>query len=562
MKFSEMSYKRVEFEPFKAEFDKVLASFEAAKDKEAALSALKSFYSLCDCFYSMANLCYIRYTMDTADEYYSAEHGYYDENGPRFSQLFDRMSAALLSSPLKGEIEGAFGSLLFKNLELEHRAMDEKIVGDMAEENRLDSEYTKLIASGLVEFDGKTMNLSQLGYYMDSPDRGVRKAAYQTFSLLLRSHATELDRIYDDLVKVRTREAAKLGFKNFVELGYLRMTRNCFDAGDVKRFRESVKSEIVPLTAELSERQRRRLGYDKLYYYDVKTLFADGNPRPSGTPKEILEKGGEMFRALSPETGKFMDFMLESELFDVEPRKGKATGGYTEMIPDYKAPFVFINDNGTSEDVNTLAHECGHAFQFYQSKDIYPPVLSEPTYETAEVHSMSMEFLTWPWMELFFGGRADKYRYKHIVEALYFLPYGCMVDEFQHIVYENPSLTPKERNDAWRELERTYQPQLDYGDDPYFGQGTRWQRQHHIYERPFYYIDYCLAQTCALEFFALAQSDRGSAMAKYQKLCTLGGTGTFVDLIEGVGLMSPFEPGCLKSVAKAAKSWIDGVDGE
>lgn len=560
MKFHDMPYKRVDYDTYRADFEQALNTFAKAGSAAAQLEAAKAIFKLRDTLGTMSSLCFIRHTVDTTDAFYAAENDYYDETNPKFDELNNRFYKALDTSPYRVELEKALGSLLFQNIDIALRSFDEKIMGDMAEENRLCSSYQKLIASAQIEFDGKTLNLSQLGAYFESPDRAVRKAAMAKRSEFFLAHQDELDTIYDQLVHVRDKQAKALGFANYTPLGYLRMTRNSYTREQVEAFRHLVKTEIVPIATELRQKQKERLGLDPLYFYDESLQFANGNPRPQGTPEKIFQNGLKMYQELSSETGQFFDFMLQSELFDALGRKGKAAGGYCTELADYKAPFIFANFNGTFDDISTLTHEAGHAFQFYMSRDNFPPEYRSPTLESCEIHSMSMEFFTWPWINLFFGENADRYRYMHLGGALLFLPYGCAVDEFQHIVYDHPDMTPDERKAAWLKLEETYQPGIQYDGDPFFGKGGRWQRQSHIYERPFYYIDYCLAQTCALEFWALMQKDRVAAWQKYLTLCKLGGKDTFTGLLGQVGLETPFDPACLKTVANAAKAFIDGFD--
>lgn len=560
MKFAQMAYHRMEIDAYTRDFERMLAAFTGADSAAGQLRAVREFFRLRDRFATMYNLSYIRHTVDTRDAFYSAENDYYDENMPRFDALEDRFHRELTASRFRAELERELGTLMFRNAEIDKRAFDPKIMDDMAEENRLCSRYQKLIASARIPFDGKTLNVSQLGFYMTSADRDVRRRAYAARTGFFLPHGEELDEIYDKLVKCRTRQAQKLGYRDFVELGYLRRRRNCYGAEDVAKFREMVREHIVPLTRHLAEERRRRLGVERLAFYDEGTFFPHGNPRPQGTPEEIFANGRKMYRELSPQTGEFFDFMLENGLFDVLGRAGKAAGGYCTEIADYKSPFIFANFNGTTDDINTLTHEAGHAFQYYMSRDIYPTEYVSPTLDACEIHSMSMEFFTWPWMELFFGGKADQYRYMHLDGALTFLPYGCAVDEFQHIVYSNPELTPDGRKEAWKGLEEKYLPRVDYEGDRFFGAGCRWQRQLHIYEEPFYYIDYCLAQTCALEFWAMARKDRPDAWRRYVQLCSLGGKDTLTGLIARVGLQSPFAPGCLQTVADAAGKWLADFD--
>lgn len=560
MKFGEMPYRRMTVEDFKTSFDKMMREFSAAADAEGQLKAVRAFFHLQDDLSTMENLAYIRHTVNTEDPFYADEMEYIGKNEPKFESLKTVFRRALLASPHRAALEKKLGGLYFKNAEIALRAFDDKIMDDMAEENRLELQYQKLIAAAQVEFEGKTLNLSQLGYYQSGADRALRKKAYDTYTGYLEAHAEELDDLYGRLVRSRDAQAKKLGYKNFIELGYLRMNRNSYGPGDVKAFRSLVREKLVPVTQKIAARQKARLGVDSLLFYDSGVYFREGNPEPVGTPEQIFANGLRMYRELSPQTGDFFRFMLDRDLFDALAKKGKASGGYCEDIPNYRSPFIFANFNGSFDDIGTLTHEVGHAFQSYLSRDFEVPDYRVPTMESAEIDSMSMEFFTWPWMELFFGKNADRYRYMHLSGTLMFIPYGCTVDEFQHIVYENPGLSPKERKNAWRELERQYQPHLDYGDNRFYGGGGKWQRQQHIYLNPFYYIDYCLAQTCALEFWAQMRQNRPEAWERYVALCRLGGSETFTGLLGKVGLDSPFRPGCLETVSAAAERFLDGFD--
>lgn len=417
-------------------------------------------------------------------------------------------------------------------------------------------EYDRLIAGAKLEFDGKELNLSLMRPYLIHQDRNVRAAAWKKYSAFFEANADKLDEIYDRLVKNRTAQAKMMGYDNYLQLGYYRMGRNCYGREEVEAYREQVKKDFVPFAEELHERRRKRLGLEKLSYIDSSVYFSDGNPAPFGTPEEILAAGQRMYGELSPETKEFMDFMMENELFDVLGRKTKKAGGYMTYIPDYRSPFVFANFNGTSGDVDVITHECGHAFQGYLSGMDPIREHADIGMETAEIHSMSMEFFTQGWMESFFGDQAEKYIEMHLEDSAAFIPYGCMVDEFQHIVYENPDMTPEERHAAWLELERVYRPHMDYGEDSFFSKGGFWQKQSHIYDVPLYYIDYCLAQTCALQYKVKMDEDFKGAWESYLKLCKLSAGDFYTNMIKEVGLDSPFEPGCMKNIVEKLEKYV------
>ena len=447
---------------------------------------------------------------------------------------------------------------MFKNLEIAARSFSPAIVELMQEENKLVSEYQNLYASATVEFDGKTMPLPLLGPYKQDPDRAVRKAAYEADAKFFDSHREELDTLYDKLVKVRDAQAKKMGLHNYIPLGYDRMGRNCYTAKDVAAFRDQIAEDMVPIVAKVKEAQRRRIGVEKLAFYDEPISFADGNAVPEGTPDEILAAGKKMYQELSPETAEFIDFMFENELFDVLARDGKAPGGYCTEIADYKSPFIFSNFNATAGDVDVLTHEAGHAFEAYRAfKQELPSLLHSPTIEACECHSMSMEFLTAPWHHLFFGKQTDKYELGHCEDALVFIPYGCMVDEFQHKVYENPEMTPEQRNELWLSLEKKYRPWIDFDNLPFYSRGGGWQRQLHIYEVPLYYIDYCMAQTVAFQFWNLSRENYAEAWKRYMTFVDKAGTATFAELVESAGLKVPYHAGCIKEIGESISRWLE-----
>lgn len=550
MKFKDMPYERINMESAEKEFKQIMEEFKAAKSGEEQFAVHQKYYKLRNKLYTSATIAHIRHDIDTMDEFYSKEQDYIDEISPALDNLEIAYTKLVFESPYRTYLEEKIGPVAFKNMELSQKAMDEKLIPLKQEENALRTEYNKLIANIKIDWEGETLNLSLLSPYMHNEDRQIRQKAWNKVSEALAEKEEKLDEIYDKLVKNRTAQAKKMGYENFVELGYYRMNRNCYDKAAVENFRNQVKTYFVPFAEKLHDRRRQRLGLEKLSYIDEGVYFKNGNPAPIGTPEEIMASGQKMYAELSPETKEFFDRMMEDELFDVLGRKTKKAGGYMTQLAEYKVPFIFANFNKTDHDVNVITHECGHAFQGYLS--MQDPILEhqEITMETAEIHSMSMEFFTEPWMELFFGDRAEDYRAMHLEDAAAFIPYGCMVDEFQHIVYENPDMTPAERNAAWAKLEQEYKPHLDYNGDPFFSAGRYWQRQQHIYNAPFYYIDYCIAQTCAFQYKVKMDEDYKAAWESYLKLCKLSASDFFTGLVKQVGLDNPFEDGCLKGMVE------------
>ena len=558
MKFSEMPYVRPDMQAAFKEMDGLTARVKSAASAGEVLAAYKEMDALMSKVDTPLSIASIRHTVNTTDQFYAGEDEFINEQYPLIAEKTQAFSRAVYDSPFREELVKEMGSLLFKNIELDLKSFSPEIIPLMQEENKLCTEYQKLYASARLEFMGKTVTIAQLGPYKQDPDRAVRKAAIEAEGSFFDQHQAELDEIYDKLVKNRTEQAKKLGFDNYVPLGFLRMGRNCYSPEDLASFRSQVVRDLVPLCVKVKERQTARLGIDHFMFYDDAIKFKDGSAKPQGTPDEIMAAGKKMYHELSKETGEFIDLMIDNELFDVIATEGKAPGGYCTSLPEYKYPFIFSNFNGTSGDVDVLTHEAGHAFASYiASRMIDIAANRHPTMEGAETHSMSMEFLTAPWHHLFFGPMTDKYELSHAEDALTFIPYGCLVDHFQYEVYSHPEMTPKERNETWARLEKLYRPYIDFEGVPFYGRGAGWQRQTHIYQSPFYYIDYCLAQVMSLQFFALSLKDREEAWDKYMAFVKLGGTKTFIDLAHAVDMRSPIDEGCVKDVCTATFEWTE-----
>jgi len=557
MKFKDFKYERPDFRTQKENFVVLLSQFDDAIDAEHQLEVFGRINKERSYVITMQTLASLRHTIDTRDEFYDAENTYWDKTGPFYQELQSMLYDAVLESPFRAELEAKFGAQFFKLVECEKKAFSPDIVPDLQEENRLVSEYNKLLASAKIPFQGEEYTLSGLGKFAQDKDRSVREAAQVARYGFFTEHEATLDDIYDQLVKVRAEIAKKLGLNNFIELGYLRMQRTDYNPADVANFRQQVRDVIVPVASEVYEKQRLRLGLSKLRYFDLQFEYENGNAMPHGEPDWILEQGLKMYDELSPETKEFFNMMVETDLLDLVNKEGKQPGGYCTYINDYKVPFIFSNFNGTAADIDVLTHEVGHAFQVYLSRHLELPELAFPTYDACEIHSMSMEFFCWPWMELFFKEDVDKYKYSHLAGAITFIPYGVLVDDFQHFVYDNPTATKEERKAEWRRLEQQYLPHKDYEGCDYLERGGWWHQQGHIFGSPFYYIDYTLAQICALQFWKRMNSDDKTAWTDYLALCDVGGSKSFVELVKLANLKSPFEDGCVASVIADIKAWLD-----
>ncbi|PHR99766.1 MAG: peptidase M3 [Blastopirellula sp.] len=529
---------------------------ENSPDEVRAASAIRDWDILRREIQTWANLTEVRFDQDTTNADFKAALEYRDELSPKITSLDVQIQKLLVESELREQLEAVYGPQAFALWEKEINSFDPVIEDDLVQESKLSAKYNELLASAEFSFKDETYNLSSITQFTEDADRETR---YETSKLTwgwFAEQQEELDTTYDQMVKLRHGMAKKLGYNNFVELGYQRMARIDYDQHDVERYREEVRTQVVPLCNEIHKLQAGQLRLDKLMFWDQAMFSSQGNPRPQGTYEEQIAAAQAMFDNMGESLGGFFRLMQEKNLMDLKNRPGKAGGGFCTDLGSEDLPFIFANFNGTKGDVEVFSHEMGHAFQCYSSMDqpLYDYVW--PTYESCEIHSMSLEFLTWPEMERFFGDQAEQFRRVHLMGSLLFLPYGVAIDHFQHLVYAEPDASPARRHAMWQEVEALYLADVDYGDLPHVSSGGRWQQKRHIYMSPFYYIDYTLAQCCALQFWVRSRQDFGLAMTDYIELCQRGGTLPFQQLTQSAGLKSPFEPGSLQEVVTHAREYL------
>ena len=560
MKFNDFKYVRPDYDDIKEKYLNLINAFKNSSTADDQYSFFKKINALSKQVETMAQLAHIRNSINTADEFYDKEKDYMDMTTPKFNGLRVEFYKELLNSKFKEELKKKIHPQLFTLAEMEIRTFSDEVIPLMQEENKLISEYDKLIASAKIEYDKKTLNLSQMLPYMESRDRSTRKEAYEKWSSFFEENEGKFDLIYDKLVRVRNQTALKLGFDSYIPLAYLKMGRSDYNSQDVEKFRDHVLNHIVPISNELRKRQAKRIGVDDFKYYDIPLNFTRGNPAPKGNKEWIMDRTKKMYEDLSPETHEFINIMIDRDLFDLETKPNKQAGGYCTFIHDYDSPFIFANFNGTQDDVTVVTHEAGHAFQSYQSRHFDPPEYSFPSSEAAEIHSMSMEFITWPWMESFFEEDIEKFKFFHLADSLCFIPYGATVDEFQHIVYENPHMTPDERKKVWRDIEKKYTPYKNYDNNEFLNKGTYWFKQGHIFAIPFYYIDYTLAQICSYQYWLKSMTDREKAWEDYLKICKIGGSQSFLEILKAGNLESPFKEVTVSLVASKIEDYLNSLD--
>lgn len=540
MRFEDMIYERVTYEEIEERYEALVRELRAAANEADCLAVLKKRYQLYDDM-TPIDLCYVRHDMNVNDPFYAEEQRYYDEIGPKISALSMKFDRELTESPFHSYFEKIMGSLAFSVMKGNLEGFDSKTISLEQEENALTSRYSQLVANGKVNYNGTQVSRGSLGLEQQSSDREVRRNVHDAIAQSWEDQREQLEDIYDSLVKNRDQQAKILGYKDYVELSYLRMNRIGYTPEDVACFREQVKKYVVPIAGVLHENRKRRLGLDHLYSFDGRLFFLNGNPVPLGDDRFCIEMTGKMFGSISRETKEFIDFMLESGLFDVEARDGKNVGGYCTQFQAYRSPFIFANFDGTSENAYIMSHEGGHAFYFYLKRNEEIRERGSYTSEMAETHAMAMEFFAAPHMELLFGERAEDYRRMHLEQAVSRIIYQCQQDEFQQIIYEHPELTRQQRNEVWVRLEQAYYPYREYTEEEKLRIGFRWQQIPHFYYWPFYAIDYALAQVCALEYYQWMDKDPDGAWKSYLAFCNASGNMNFPEAIHAAGLANPFE---------------------
>jgi M3 family oligoendopeptidase len=556
MKYSQYPYKRIDLEKFQKNVTIMINDFKSAESADKQIQIIKKYQQIQKENQTYGSIAHLNFARNTKDSKAVEENKFYDEISPEITAIDNQFTKAIDSSQYKQELLEKFGKHFFNLIDMELKSFDPKLIDLMKEENELSNEYRSLLAGAEIDYKGKTLNLAGLSPYMQDTNRETRKEAFTLLDRFFNKNEEKLDIVFDKLVKIRHKKSQVLNFDNFIPLGYLNMNRSDYGAQEVSEYRKQIVKHIVPLVKKINQKRKDILGYEEMFIYDT-LYFKEGNPKPKGGLDFQVKQAETMYSELSNETKDFFDMMVNEELMDLENRAGKSGGGFCTSFPSLERPYIFANFNGTDHDVTVLTHEAGHAFQCYQSRNQPINRYLWPTYEACEIHSMSMEFLTWDWMHLFFKEDTDKFLFKHLAGSLAFLPYGALVDHFQHWVYENPEASPKERKKQWLELEQIYQPGKNYDDLDFLKDGGFWQKQAHIYEMPFYYIDYTLAQICAFQFWIRMKEDKESAWKDYLELCKAGGSMSFLDLVKLANIKSPFDSKVFEEVANNINDWLE-----
>lgn len=497
-KFSELKYVRPDYEKEKA----VLLKY---KDELAAVSTYQEFRNLwlsmnesLQYMEMLEEIGFIRHMMDTSNEFYQEEMRICNIEDPQIAVYKDACDKVVLSSPYISDFKSEFGEKIITQLKNNSFLSDKQSISLQIAENQLKTEYIKLCSLG---------------------------EANETIS-------NEIDRVYDELIHIRTNLARVLGFQNFIDMAFRKLGRNDYGTKEISAFRSQIHSVITPACNELK----------KYNIYDY--------PVPTGGVKDVVSATKSMFHDISQESGDFFDVIYDHELYDLEVRPNKRSN-YDAccMIPHFKVPFILCNFKGKGGNINTFIHELGHGFAFYtaaRSQKLYEYHRSSGSIN--EVHSKTMEFFAYPYLDRFFGEQKNRYIQKHLAESIFNLPYRCAVDEFEQAVYEDISLTKAQRRELWCETIMKYLPWRGNSKQERIKRGISWHYQSHLFNTPFSYIDYNFAQTSAFEYYGRLKDSYQETWKDYVMLCSKGGSTNYLNLLAVGKLTNPFSAGAIAKI--------------
>ena len=557
-KFKELKFPKPDLEVFLHLYKDATERVEAAKHGDDIIEILFEVDELSRRVTDLLTSTMIRHSMDTTNERYMHDQQWYEENQPSFMKAILDFNDAIYNSPYKDYVKERVGPMYFVKTDIKRKTFCEENIPLQQREFELLGEYDALMATCQEEVLGEPRSFGALQSLFSHEDREVRKTAFQAFAKFLKNNEEQLEKIWDELLKVRNQMGKNLGYDNYIPLAYLERLRLDYTQEDVARFRQQVVDEIVPLCTKLFERQKERLGLDELKFYDERVLFADGNAKPLGDADYLFNETVKMLRDMSPETDEFINFMLEHELIDYETRPDKALREYATILPARKAPFVFYHFDGTPSGLKSFHEGLGYAFAGYKaSRRQHLEEYYASSSDIMEIHAMSMVQFANKYADSFFGEDAQKYVYSVLHNYLSFIPFSVAVDEFQHICYANMDMTPKERTRVWRDLENKYMPWRNYDNDEFMERGGYWYHKPHFFFHPFFYIEYSLATINAMEMYRKYEERPGTAWKEYLELTDLGGSKGYLETLELSKLTPPFLDGAVKNAIQYVKTILE-----
>jgi oligoendopeptidase F len=486
----------------------------------------------------------IKMTCDTENKSLEEAFNYFClEIQPKIQPYADRLNRRLIENPHTQELDPRDYFSYLRSVRKRIELFRESNIPLFAESSVLGQHYGMISGKMTVEMSGQEYTLQQAAKFLESPDRAVREEVYRKIQERRGQDKDSLNHLYSKLIDIRNRIGLNAGFSNFRDFKFEDLGRFDYTKEDCFRFHEAVKEYVVPLVNKINEKKRKKLGLDTLRPWDVEAEPAGIKPlRPFTNGDDLLTKTIACFNRLNPFFGDCLQTMLEMGRFDLESRKGKAPGGYNCPLAETGAPFIFMNASGQMGDLTTMVHEGGHAIHSFLTHPLRLSAFKEYPMEIAEVASMSMELFSMDHWDLFFEDKNDlaRARQHQLERVITIFPWIATIDKFQHWIYENPYHTLEERKEKWLEiLEEFSSKSVDWrGLEEYREYG--WQKQLHLYEVPFYYIEYGIAQLGALGLWMQYKRNKEKALSHYMQALSLGATRTLPELYDAAGLKFNF----------------------
>jgi oligoendopeptidase F len=502
-------------------------------------------------------LLYINMTRRTDDaERKKAYLDFVENVQPRLKEFGFRLDKKIAESPFAGKLDQDRYGVMLRALRADVEIFRDENIPLQTEDTKLGQRFSELSGAMTVQFRGEEKTLPQMAKFLQETDRATREEAWRLICERRYADHDRLDDIFDEMIQVRHQIARNAGFENYRDYIFKAKHRFDYTPADCEAFHLAAETVCVPVMREANRHRAEALGVDPLRPWDL-GVDVRGRPplQPFENAEQLIDGTSTLFHAMNPDLGNLFDRMREGDSLDLESRKGKAPGGYQYHRDRSRQPFIFMNAAGLHRDLETMVHEAGHAFHAMLSEN--DPLLHyrHSPIEFAEVASMGMELLAQPYLDRFYTPEdADRARREHLEDLARMLPWTATIDAFQHWIYTNPTHSREERAAQWNDLERRFGSEVSWeGLEKY--RDTGWQRQLHLFEVPFYYIEYGIAQLGALQLWQIARRDEAKAIEHYRAALTLGGSRPLPDLFNAAGLRFDFSPATMKSL-------MDDVAGE
>jgi len=507
---------------------------------------------------------YVRMTCDTASKEKTELYTYFIAHiEPQIAPISNQLDEKALASPFRSQLTGSAFGIMFRSIEKNAQIFREANVPLFAEMSQESQKYGAIAGAMTVELDGDEVTLQKAADRLQSTNRQEREAAYRKINDRRKTDSDTLNDLYDKLITMRHQVALNADFANFRDYMFVSLGRFDYTKEDCFAFHDAIANEVVPLLNQLATDRKEKLDIDSLRPWDLSVDKLGKAPlKPFATADELLEKTIACFDKLDTFLGDCLRVMQKMNRFDLESRKGKAPGGYNYPMEETGYPFIFMNATSNFRDMITLLHEGGHAVHSVLTKDLELNSFRSFTSEVAELASMSMELITMDYWDIFFPNPDDLKRAKrqHLEQIIETLPWVAIIDKFQHWVYENPKHSLAQRTAEWNKIHHSFSASLIDWEGLQSYKDIVWQKQLHLYEVPFYYVEYGIAQLGALAVWKNCKEKPQEGLKQYLAALSLGYTKPIKEIYATAGIRFDFSKDYISELMRFVKSELEKLD--